>query len=317
MILGVSVLQRLGDRPLTPKIMGGGQKGSSPRPLFGLANGVHFTLCHKRGANVAFGGFFLDAVTSTKRTKNFRFGVNWVIVGISVHLPFRPDRSFVLPVLWRAYRKTGTPGHQTRTALARELACLIATWLPDRDCWLVGDQAYLNGTVLKDRPANLRMIGPLRWNAALHRRPEPPMAGRKGRPKTLGERLPTPAEMIDDPKAFPASQITADFGGTSRRLRVQVVSDVLWPAGSKTDPMTVVLVRDVAGQWRDEVLLATGGGVSATFVIEGYCRRWGIEVAFAESKQLFGLHDPQVRTEPSVERAHPLAWVSVTFVGGH
>lgn len=161
---------------------------------------VDDTLCHKRGAKVAFGGFFLDPVTSTKKTKNFRFGVNWVVVGLSVHLPFRPDRSFVLPVLWRAYHKKGTPGHQTRTALAGELARRIATWLPDRDCWRVGDQAYLNGTVLADRPKTLRMIGPVRWDAALHRPPEARQPGQKGRPPTLGKRLPTPAEMIAQPK---------------------------------------------------------------------------------------------------------------------
>lgn len=274
---------------------------------------VDDTLCHKRGAKVAFGGFFLDPVTSTKGKKNFRFGVNWVVVGLSVHLPFRPDRSFVLPVVWRAYRKAGTPGHQTRTALAAELARLVATWLPDRDCWLVGDQAYLNGTVLADRPKNLRVIGPLRWNAALHRPPEARPPGRKGRPKMLGERLPTPAAMIEDTTTFRASRITATVGRTRRRLRVQVVSGVLWPAGSKTERVTLVLVRDVAGEWRDEVLLATGGGVSAGFVIAGYCRRWGMEVAFAESKQLLGLHDPQVRTGPSVERAHPLAWFVQTL----
>ena len=62
------------------------------------------------------------------------------------------------------------------------------------------------------------------------------------------------------------------------------------------------------GTWRDEVLLATSGEVSAEFVIGGYSRRWSIEVAFGESKQLLGLHDPQVRCERSVERAHAMAW---------
>jgi hypothetical protein len=69
-----------------------------------------------------------------------------------------------------------------------------------------------------------------------------------------------------------------------------------------------VLVRDAAGAWRDEALLATSPAVSAEFVIGGYCRRWSIEVVFFESKQLLGLHDPHVRTEKSVERAHPMAW---------
>ena len=42
---------------------------------------VDDTLCHKRGAKVAFGGIFLDAVLSSKRHKVFRFGNNWVLLG--------------------------------------------------------------------------------------------------------------------------------------------------------------------------------------------------------------------------------------------
>lgn len=272
---------------------------------------VDDTLCHKRGAKVMFGGFFLDAVASTRKKKNFRFGVNWVVVGLAIHLPFRPDRCFCLPVLWRAYRKKGTEGHRTRTDLASELARRVAEWLPDRDCWLVGDNAYLNRTVLADRPANLQMIGPLRWNAALYRQPAPRLPGTKGRPRTKGERLPALREMIEDPALVAeseTSEIDAVFGKTSRRLRVQVTRNLLWCAGSKTEAVTLVLVRDVAGEWRDEALLATGRDVSAGFVIAGYCRRWSIEVVFHESKQLLGLHDPQVRLAKSVERAHPLAW---------
>ena len=277
---------------------------------------VDDTLCHKRGANVAFGGFFLDAVTSSKKKKNFRFGVNWVVIGLAVHLPFRPDRSFCLPVLWRAYRKKGTPGHRTRTELAAELAHRIADWLPDRECWLVGDAAYLNATVLKDRPKNLRMIGPLRWDAALYDRPPTVVGKRKGRTRKKGGRLPTPREMIGDTTAYPGKVRKVQFGTTVRRLRVQVIRDVLWYAGAKTEPVRLVLVRDVAGQWRDEALLATSSDVSAEFAIAGYCRRWSVEVAFFESKQFPGLHDPQVWSTGSGERAHPMAWFvqSVTIL---
>ena len=38
---------------------------------------------------------------------------------------------------------------------------------------------------------------------------------------------------------------------------------------------------------------------------------WKIEVAYCESKQLLGFHDPQVWCAASVSRAHPMAW----FVG--
>lgn len=269
---------------------------------------VDDTLCHKRGAKVAFGGFFLDAVTSTKKKKNFRFGVNWVVLGLSVHLPFRPDRSFCLPVLWRAYHKKGTVGHRTRTELAAELARLIASWLPSRECWLVGDAAYLNATVLQDRPKNLRMIGPLRWDAALYELPEPRRPGQHGATPKKGKRLPTPREMIEDTQAYPEKVQKVQLGSTVRRLRLQVVRDILWYTGAKTEPVSLVLVRDVAGVWRDEALLATSQDATAEFVVSGYCRRWSVEVAFLESKQFLGLHDPQVWSEGSVERAHPMAW---------
>ena len=55
---------------------------------------VDDTLCHKRGAKVAFGGIVLDAVLSSKKHKTFRFGLNWVVLGIAVPVPMRPDRYY-------------------------------------------------------------------------------------------------------------------------------------------------------------------------------------------------------------------------------
>jgi hypothetical protein len=55
---------------------------------------VDDTLCHKRGAKVAFGGIFLDAVLSSKKHKTLRFGLNWVVLGVAVSLPMRPDRHY-------------------------------------------------------------------------------------------------------------------------------------------------------------------------------------------------------------------------------
>src|SRR6185436_13490015 len=82
---------------------------------------VDDTLCHKRGAKVAFGGIFLDAVLSSRKHKIFRFGVNWVTLGVVVQLPFRPDRYYCLPVLWRLYRKKGQDGYRTRPQAAATL----------------------------------------------------------------------------------------------------------------------------------------------------------------------------------------------------
>jgi hypothetical protein len=115
---------------------------------------VDDTLCHKRGAKVAFGGIFLDAVLSSKKHKTFRFGLNWVVLGIALPIPMRADRYFCLPVLWRLYRKKGQPGHKPRPQSAAELARRLAEANPDRTFWLVGDSAYVNAALLQGRPTS-------------------------------------------------------------------------------------------------------------------------------------------------------------------
>src|SRR4051812_6585191 len=272
---------------------------------------VDDTLCHKRGAKVAFGGIFLDAVLSSKRHKTFRFGLNWVVLGIAVPIPFRADRYYCLPVLWRLYRKKGSQGYQARPQAAAALARRLAEANPGRIFWLVGDSAYINAAVLRDRPANLQVIGPLHWKAALYDRPAPRQPKQRGASRKEGDRLPNPEAMIEDTAAYPAELVTVAFPKQARQLRVQVIRDVLRYGGSKDEPVTVVLVRDPLGQWRDEALVATDPTVSAAFVILGYCRRWCVELAFFDGKQYLGLHDPRVRGARSVERAHPMAW----FVG--
>jgi hypothetical protein len=272
---------------------------------------VDDTLCHKRGAKVAFGGIFLDAVMSSKGHKTFRFGLNWVVLGIAVPIPFRADRYYCLPVLWRLYRKKGREGYQARPQSAAALARKLAEADPGRTFWLVGDSAYVNAAVLQGRPANLQVIGPLHWKAALFERPAPRLPKQRGASRKKGDRLPNPRAMIEDTESYPAELLTIAFPKQARQLRVQVIRDVLWYKGSKSDPVMVVLVRDPSGRWRDEALVSTDPTASATFVILGYCRRWCVELAFFDSKQFLGLHEPRVRSERSVERAHPMAW----FVG--
>ena len=263
---------------------------------------VDDTLCHKRGAKVAFGGIFLDAVMSSKGHKTFRFGLNWVVLGLAVPIPMRPDRYYCLPVLWRLYRKKGQAGYQTRPQAAAALARTLAEANPERTFWLVGDSAYVNAALLRGRPKNLQVIGPLHWKAALYDRPAPRRPEQKGASRKKGDRLPNPMAMIEDTATYPAELLEIAFPKRTRQLRVQTIRDVLWYRGSKTEPVMVVLVRDPLGQWRDEALVSTDPTVSAPFVILGYCRRWCVELAFFDSKQHLGLHDPRVWSERSVER---------------
>jgi DDE superfamily endonuclease len=271
------------------------------------------TLAHKRGAKVAFGGIFLDAVLSTKKHKVFRFGNNWVLLGVVVELPFRRNRYFCLSILWRVYAKQGAKPkqeHRTKSQLAAEMLAVLAGWLPPRKILAVADSSYLGKHLLKKRPANVDALGPIHWKAALYEAWPKPQGRRKH-----GSRLPTPKEMLADGRRWPAQNQTITFkSGVTRELEVKAISGVCWYASAGPQAVQVVLVHDPLGQWRDEALVCTDVTLSAAEVITGYCRRWSVEVAFGDAKQLLGFHDPQVWCAASVERAAPMAWFVGTLV---
>jgi hypothetical protein len=271
------------------------------------------TLCHKRGKRVAFGGIFLDPVLSSRSRKVFRYAVNYVVLALVIQPPFRPDRTFALPILWRAFRKKGSAGYRKKTELARELAHLVASALPRRRVYLVADSAYVNASVLRGRPGNLEVIGPLPLRAALYRAPGPAEPGRRGRKRKKGERLPTPRQILEMPREFVADEQAFALPNGNKVLRVQALRGVLWYTGCKEERVAVVLLRDPTGSWRDEALLSTDVTLSVEEVVSGYCRRWSIEVAFHDAKQYLGMQDAQVWCEPSVARAHPMGFFCVSL----
>src|SRR5262245_31268891 len=272
---------------------------------------VDDTLCHKRGAKVAFGGIFLDAVLSSRRHKIFRFGTNWVLLGLVVELQGRPDRFFCLPLLWRVYQKRGRKTkaeHRTKPQLAADMIRVLADWLAGKELLVVADSAYICKGLLHDRPVNVEAIGPVCWKAALYHE----VSDQRPSAET---RLPPPAQMLADDEQRPAATRWITFpNGCRRRLRIKQIDGVCWPSVAGLKPVRVVLVRDPKGQWRDEALVSTDATLPDWLILTGYCRRWSVEVAFCDAKQQLGFHDPQVWSAAAVERATPMAWLLGTLV---
>jgi hypothetical protein len=271
---------------------------------------VDDTLCHKRGAKVAFGGIFLDAVLSSRKHKIFRFGVNWVTLGVVVQLPFRQDRFFCINLLWRVYsKKEKGLTHQTKSQLARQMIDLIAEWLPQKTVYVVADCAYVGKHLLNGLPRHVHAIGPIHRRATLS---QPLPDDYEGKRK-IGDSLARPIEMWDDEAFGSWDDLPLPLpNGTEKKLQVKVIKGFCWYPAAGQRKMQLVLIRDPDKKWRDEMLLSTDPRQSAQGVILGYMRRWSVEVCYWESKELLGLHEPQVWTEKAVQRAHPMAW----FVGG-
>lgn len=269
------------------------------------------TLCHKRGAKVAFGGIFLDPVLSSKRHKTFRFGVNYVTLGLLLYLPFRADRPFCINLLWRTCQKKKgkkDPSHKTKPALAREMIDLFASWVPRRHIEVLGDVAYVGKKVLKGRAANVDILGPLTRRAALYQVAcDPHNPGKY----LQGEKLSSLKDIAANPQTK-WSPVTIEHPRRTKKLEVHELREVCWPGCNETHPVVVVLLRDPKGHWRDEILMTTNTSLSAQEMVVRYLDRWYVECAYADSKQHLGLCEAHVWNEQSVERTHPMAW----FVGG-
>jgi DDE superfamily endonuclease len=272
---------------------------------------VDDTLCHKRGAKVAFGGIFLDAVLSTKKHKIFRYGNNWVLLGLIVSLPGRWDRSFCIPLLWRVFQKQGSKSkkeHRTKPMLAAEMIRTVASWLPKYEIWVVADSAYIGKTLLHDRPKNVHVLGPICWHAALTE----VLAGEVMASEQTAKRLPTPRARMNQENGWKV-RIFEWIHGSKRRLEVQSFL-ARWETVAGSSAVRVVLLRDPKREWREEALVSTNPKLSEWEMVMGYCQRWSVEVAIGDAKGMLGFHDPCVWKAESVERAAPMAWYSGMLV---
>lgn len=257
------------------------------------------TLFHKSGRRVDGAGVFRDAVRSSGRRVVYALGLNVVVVTLRVPPPWG-GCPLGVPVNVGLHRKKDPA---TTVEHAAEMIRELAAWLPERRFHLCCDGAYasLAGAALPRCHVTSRM----RRDAAVYE-PAPPPTGRRGRPRTKGDRLPTPPEIAAQARRRDWTRTTIDVRGRPVERLVHV-RDVLWYSVNKHDLVRLVIVRDPDGVQPDDFffttdLTATGGEVASR-----YAGRWSIEVTFRDTKQDLGGQDPQCWKRKGPERAAALS----------
>lgn len=271
-----------------------------------LLAAVDDTLLRRSGRKVFGCHWHYDAAAKTKRGQRSAWGNNWVVLGVVVRLPFLA-RPVCLPVLFRLWR----PKEKRRTKpwLARELVELVACRYPGRRIEVVADAAYA-AQALACLPENVTLTARLRRDAALFAQ-APPRTGKRGRPRKKGERLPSLTEIAND-ASTQWQTVTVSRYGQRAELRVHAVR-CLWYGVFAGQQVTVVLVREGRGEGFDLALVSTELEASAAELVERYARRWAIEVAFHEAKQLAGVGEAQNRVERAVERTAPFGCLCLSL----
>ena len=257
------------------------------------------TLFHHGGPKVEGAGIFRDAVRSTLRRVVYARGLNLVVITLTVHPPWG-GCPIAIPVNVRVHKKHDPI---TTTAHAKAMTSQIAAWFPDRCFHLCADGAY--ATLAGAGLPRTRLTSRMRRDAALYES-APPHTGRRGRPRTKGERLPTPTRLSETLPTGSWSTVDVDVRG-STRSRLVHTRDVLWYAVNKTDLVTLVIVRDPDGVEPDDYFFTTAQADGASQVISRYADRWAIEVCFRDVKQDLGGHNPQSWKRKGPERTAALS----------
>jgi hypothetical protein len=306
---------------------------SADQPLVVL---VDDTLARKTGKGISLATMHHDPLLSSARKPFCSFGHVWVVLALWVPLPVGSGRGFALPLLFRLYvgakrggqanaasrphlgtrRRAAEAVHakhprRTKLELARELIGVVAAWAGERTLYVVADSAYAGRTLLEGRPVNVQVISRLRLDAGLWARPGRRRPGQKGRPRRRGHRLPALKAMAATRRRWDALPLTL-YGRRVSPLVFGVTA--LWYGALRDQPVRIVVVRDPSGRRRDEAFFCTDLHVGAAFILEGYARRWTLEVSFHDQKQFLGFEDPQQQTERAVARTAPLAGLVYALV---
>jgi len=271
---------------------------------------VDDTLARHTGKHIEGGAMHRDPLLSTGKRPFFHFGHNWVVVAV-VFVFLRWGKTFSLPVLVRLYRteklnkKLDRP-HRKKTELCDEMLQLAAESFPNRKFLVIGDNAYVNRSVIRPLPINIDLLGRGRMDAALYAPPPEKKAKQRGRRPVRGARVASPLARA---KRKQWKKIEARIYGRICTVKVQVF-DAQWYIVGRGRLFRFVLIRDWPGHKKDDVLVTTDLSMSAEQIIESYCMRWSLEETFEWAKGRLGFEDPQNRTEKAVERTAPMAlWI--------
>ena len=225
-----------------------------------------------------------------------------------MRLPFC-SRTWCLPVLARLHLPGKNAG-PSKVTVAAQLVALLATALPGRRLHVVADAAY-HGPALRVLPVNVTWTCRLPKTAVLYGL-APPRTGRRGRPKTKGERLGAPAGLAEN-ATWTTHQVVTYHGRTD--IKHIAVITCLWYGSFHTRPITVVLIRDEATtSGYDLALVTTDTAAGGAGLVTRYAMRWSCEQSYADARNVLGAGEARNRTEQAVQRTVPFGMLVHTLI---
>ena len=237
-------------------------------------------------------------------------GLRWVCLMLLVPLPWA-GRVGALPFLTalapsERYAQARGRRHKPLTVWARQLLRQVHRWLPERPLVLVADSTSAALDLLAALRPVATVVTRLRLDAQLFAPAPPRTPHQKGRPRLVGQRLPTLEQRHTDPDTAWARVTIAHWYGRQAR-EVELVSEtaVWYHTGLPPVPIRWVLLRDPQGQFPTQALLCTDRSASPNQILAWFVQRWQLEVTFHAMRAHLGLETQRQWTPLAIARTTP------------
>jgi len=196
--------------------------------------------------------------------------------------------------------------HKKLTDWARQALLQVARWLPDRRLVAITDSSYAVVGLLDAVRGRVCVVTRLRLDARLFAPPPPRTRRTIGRPRLVGERLPTLARRLADPGTpWRRVAIPGWYGGRDRGVEVASGTAPWHHPGMPVVPLRWVLVQDPEGAFRPQALLCTDLAAEPADILGWFVRRWAVEVTFAEARRHLGVETQRQWSDKAIARTTP------------
>jgi hypothetical protein len=287
-----------------------------------LVLGLDDTIERRWGKRIAARGIYRDPVRSSDSHFVKTSGLRWLSLMLLVEIPWA-QRVWALPFLTvlapsERYNQTHGHRHKTLTDWARQMLTQVRRWLPQQGIVLVADSSFAALELLQalqQLPTTVQVVTRLRLDAALYEPAPERQPKQTGRPRKVGQRLPTLKTLLDEAQTvWQSLHLEGWYGGRTCVLQVASQTAVWYHTGLPAVPLRWVLVKDPLGKLEPQAFLSTDPNATPEQILLWFRQRWQVEVTFEEVRAHLGVETQRQWSDWAILRTTPALFALFSVV---
>lgn len=199
--------------------------------------------------------------------------------------------------------------HKVLTDWARQMLVQVRRWLGNRPIVVVADSSFAALDFLaavSHLPNPVHVVTRLRLDAALYQPAPPRDAHTIGRPRKVGQRLPTLKTRLEDSTTCWQSLTLEGWYGQQIYTLEWVSQTAVWyHTGLPPVPIRWVLVRDPLAKFESQAFLCTDQEATPAQILLWFRQRWQVEVTFQEVRAHLGVETQRQWSDLAIRRTTP------------